>query len=211
MATSLTPLSVTLAVVAVACVGSLIVWAVVRYLGESQRAWARLAHDLGLEVGSDSWLGSRTMVGSFNQCQVKVVRGSESSLTSGGGSKSFTRVRSDLPVDLGLGLHITRELPGVSMEKLLGFQDIEVGDAEFDRRFIIKGKQAQRVAALLTSDLRRALIAYHDRYGLRLDDRTIESRLRGDLEREDLRALLAAQTDVVSAINRAYIAEIASR
>ena len=43
--------------------------------------------------------------------------------------------------------------------KRLGMQDIEIGDAEFDRDFIIKGNDEAQVRALLASERIRRLIA----------------------------------------------------
>src|SRR5262249_21017110 len=54
--------------------------------------------------------------------------------------------------------------------KMLGMQDIEVGDADFDRDFIIKGTDESRVRALLSSERLRALIAVQPELYLTVKD-----------------------------------------
>ena len=52
---------------------------------------------------------------------------------------------------------ITHQGLGGDLANLIGFQDIEVGDAEFDKRFRIVSKEIDKTKALLTPDVRTQL------------------------------------------------------
>jgi hypothetical protein len=54
--------------------------------------------------------------------------------------------------------------------KLLGMQDVEVGDAEFDEAFIIQGSDEARVRTLLADPKLRALIAAQPKIRLTVKD-----------------------------------------
>ena len=55
-----------------------------------------------------------------------------------------------------------------SLGRLFGMQDIEVGDAEFDREYIIKGTDEKKVKALLASERIRQLIRSRNEVNLSL-------------------------------------------
>jgi hypothetical protein len=49
----------------------------------------------------------------------------------------------------GLRLSVSRANPFTGIGKLFGMQDIEVGDTDFDRAFVVKGNDPERVRELL--------------------------------------------------------------
>ncbi|MBX3270672.1 MAG: hypothetical protein KF729_10440 [Sandaracinaceae bacterium] len=65
-------------------------------------------------------------------------------------------VRFDRP--LGVGLSLTRQGGLAGLGRLVGLQDIQVGDPAFDQRFIVKGQPEAAVRALLTDEVRARLV-----------------------------------------------------
>jgi hypothetical protein len=66
------------------------------------------------------------------------------------------RVTFDRP--LGVSLSLTREGALTGIVKLLGAQDIQTGDPQFDAAFVIKGSPEERVRSLLSADVRALLL-----------------------------------------------------
>lgn len=109
--------------------------------------WGRVARSHGLTLEIED----RRMFGRCEGVHVCVD-------TPADGMHRRTRftVRYDRP--LGVGLQLIRENSIDRLGKLFGGQDIEVGDPEFDGRFIVRGEPAEEVRALLTPDVRAALV-----------------------------------------------------
>lgn len=93
-----------------------------------------------------------------------------------GRRKHHLMVEIGLPTDLGLNLAVRRQGLLDEVRTLLGGQDLRVGDAPFDQRFLIRAdpdRQA-RVAHLLDREVRAALLAADTRAGaLHLTDRAL--------------------------------------
>jgi len=90
-----------------------------------------------------------------------------------GRGRHHLRVRASFAAELGLQLAVRRERLLDGVRKLLGAQDVLVGDEAFDRRFLIQAipAQAARVPALLDAQVRAALLALDDRAGpITVDD-----------------------------------------
>jgi hypothetical protein len=83
--------------------------------------------------------------------KLKVSRGED--------TKIFTRMCIRL---LGLpgGLRVYRETPWSKLGKAVGMQDITTGDPEFDRHFVVKGKDPRAVVDYLTPSRRAALLGH---------------------------------------------------
>ena len=64
-------------------------------------------------------------------------------------STTYTRLRVSYPRPLDLGLRLSREGLFTGIAKMLGSQDIEVGDAAFDADVLVKGKDPYRVTHFL--------------------------------------------------------------
>jgi len=75
-------------------------------------------------------------------------------------STTFTRVvaRAIEPLELKARVYRTHAFAGLG--KLLGFQDVAVGDAIFDDAFIVKASDEEAVRALLHERLRTALLSF---------------------------------------------------
>ena len=115
--------------------------------------WARVARSHGLTLEVEQ----RRMFGRCEGVRVCVDTVSVASGTPGMEHRStrFT-VRFDRP--LGVGLELTQQRAGQRLERLLGGQDLEVGDPDFDGRFVVRGEPADQVRALLTPEVRAALV-----------------------------------------------------
>ena len=71
------------------------------------------------------------------------------SVSNQGGSFLYTRVQVPFSNPQGLGFKIYRESILSSVGKLFKMQDIEIGDAAFDSKFIIKGNDEGKIKLLL--------------------------------------------------------------
>lgn len=71
----------------------------------------------------------------------------------------FTRMRAPFVNPDGFRFTVYRKGFFSDLGKLLGMQDIEIGDARFDADFIVKGSDETRVRALLSNARIRDLIA----------------------------------------------------
>jgi hypothetical protein len=83
------------------------------------------------------------------------------------GETQATRIRAPYINPEGFRFTIYRKGLFSDLGKLLGMQDIEVGDPEFDEAFIIKGNDEDRVRVLFSDPQVRRLI--HDQPQIRLD------------------------------------------
>lgn len=151
--------------------------------------WAKAAKELGLAPGSSGHRGL-SMAGSEGKLEalVEVRKSSESVVT-------HYRV-SFLP--LGIGLRLSRESGWHGLMKALGGDDIEVGDATFDRRFVVKANSPEGARRYLTPQRISTLNALYDEHPafaltndeLRLDVKGMTT--DGDEIVATLQALLAA-------------------
>jgi hypothetical protein len=83
------------------------------------------------------------------------------------GKTPVTRMRSPYINPEGFRFSIHRKSVFSDMGKLLGMQDIEVGDPEFDEAFIIKGNDEGKVCGLFANPKIRQMI--QDQPKIRLD------------------------------------------
>ncbi|MBN2686080.1 MAG: hypothetical protein JXR40_12425 [Pontiellaceae bacterium] len=78
---------------------------------------------------------------------------------SGNSSRSYTRYRMDYRNMIPLEMKIVRQGVFQEVGKAFGMlQDIEVGNPEFDNHLLVKGADAQRVRAVLTTQVQAAII-----------------------------------------------------
>ena len=78
--------------------------------------------------------------------------------------KAWCEAHASLPVSTG-DLKVAEEGIFAKLGKLVGMQDIQTGDAKFDKRFSVKSSDPERAKQLLTQRAREALLALED--GLR--------------------------------------------
>lgn len=111
-------------------------------------AWQEFASAIGGE-----FVKGRLFKSSCVQAKVgdAVVTLDTYSVPSGDSSTNYTRFRAPFENRNGLQLSIRREGLIGKIDKALGMQDIEIGDAEFDKNFLVQGKPVPDVQRLISS------------------------------------------------------------
>ena len=166
--------------------------------------WTQVAADLGLHHARPSNWNVGQIGGAFRDFQVEVrtfTRG------SGKNKSTWTSIRTWANPNLGLGFKIYREGFLSGLGKMVGFQDIQTGDAEFDGRFTIKGADEGAVLQLLSPAVRGALTRYDSlASGGSFSDDGAYWETRGVMSKpERMKAMLVAQSEVVRAVCQAYL------
>src|SRR5262249_22529920 len=90
--------------------------------------------------------------------------------SSGEGSTTYTRMRAPYINPEGFRFTIYRKGFFSELGKLLGMQDIEVGEPEFDEAFIIKGNNEARVVTLFGDPRIRRMIQAQPKIRLEVKD-----------------------------------------
>ena len=104
---------------------------------KTSKAWASAAQRLGLHFSPGSFMTPRRISGRTRRgFSIEVTTVTRS---SGKSSQTDTRIRVGRPRFLGLGLRLSAEGFFSGVTKLLGAQDIIVGDAAFDKSVVVKG------------------------------------------------------------------------
>lgn len=79
---------------------------------------------------------------------------------SAANKSEYTRMRAKLPMQADFRFLITREGVLSEIAKLFGAQDIEVGDPDFDKQFMIKGNNEKLIKAMLqNAKIKQLLLA----------------------------------------------------
>lgn len=82
-----------------------------------------------------------------------------------------TCLETDLPTSVSL--RVTPEVRILGIGTVIG-QDVQVGNEEFDRRFVVQGSNEDDVRRLLSSDVQRCLLAVsNDDCWLQIEERTM--------------------------------------
>jgi hypothetical protein len=129
--------------------------------------WRQLSEEIGAEfVEGGFWKGSkvRAHVGPWT---ITLDTYTDS---SGESSTTYTRMRAPYINAEGFRFTIYRKGFFSNLGKLLGMQDIEVGDPEFDEAFIIKGNDESKVASLLSNRKIRQMIQDQPQIRLEVND-----------------------------------------
>ncbi len=119
--------------------------------GPSQaEVWRRLSEEIGGEFSSSFWRGQKVAA--------KVKEWTITLDTFSANKTVFTRLRAPYVNQDGFRFTIYRKSIFSDLGKLLGMEDIEVGVAEFDEAFIIKGTDPAKVRALFAHRPLRELL-----------------------------------------------------
>ena len=130
-------------------------------------AWRQLSQDIGAEfVEGGFWKGNKVQV-HVNPWTITLDTYSES---SGESSVTYTRMRAPYVNPEGFRFTIYRKGFFSELGKLLGTQDIEVGDTEFDEAFIIKGNDELKVVKLFSDTRLRQMIQAQPKIRLDVKD-----------------------------------------
>ena len=120
------------------------------------QAWRSFAHEHKLQLLQAGTFGNPKIRGQYRGMDVRLqieIRG------SGKHRKTYTRAIARFPMAMPRGLNITREGFTDALAKLVGGQDIEIGNEELDSRLRIKGKDVPAVLALMAKWRARNAIA----------------------------------------------------
>jgi hypothetical protein len=136
--------------------------------GPSQdEVWRQFCAEIGAEFVEDGfWKGNKVQsrVGEWT------VTLDTYTVSTGKSHVTYTRIRAPYVNKDGFRFTIYRRGLFSDLGKLLGMQDIEVGDPEFDRDFIIKGNDESRVLALFGNPRIRQLIQAQPSIHLQVKD-----------------------------------------
>jgi hypothetical protein len=122
------------------------------------RAWSALAAQLGLAINRKGPLGwSVWLQGEYRGYPVIM-----DTYTTGVGKRrhTFTRIIMQVSNPAGLRLWLSREGLLTKAAQAVGGKDIQVGDAELDKRLTIRGEPEEAVRRVLSAEaLRQPLIS----------------------------------------------------
>ncbi len=114
---------------------------------KTRENWRQVAESLGLTFRGQGLMQSKRIEGRLGNSHVTLHTYRR---RQGKNSTIYTRFQLRYPQPLGIGLKMTRQGFFSHLTKLLGAQDIEVGEDGFDRLAVIKGTNEQRVREFLT-------------------------------------------------------------
>ena len=133
----------------------------------TKAAWHQLSEEIGAElVRGGFWKGDkvRHQVGPWS---IVLDTYTES---SGENHTTYTRMRAAFLAPVGFRFTIYRKGPFSGLGKMLGMQDIEIGDPEFDEAFIIQSNDEGGIRELLSDPTLRRFIQAQPRIQLAIKD-----------------------------------------
>ncbi len=169
------------------------------------RAWQEAAAQAGLACEGGGLLRYPTVKGIYRGRELEMYVHQH---TTGAGKnrRTSTSTRIAMTVDnpAGLRLDLSEEKILGRIGKQLGMQDIQVGDAEIDRRFMIKGDMEDEIGRIFASEtLRQKLLALPS-LNLELDGTTLRYEKPGaEKKAERLTGLFELMAELAAAIDRA--------
>lgn len=118
--------------------------------------WNLLAQQIGGDFKQGEWLNGRTRVDAH--VGQWIVTLDTYTVSTGKSTITFTRLRAPFVNRDGFRFTVSRAGILNPIAHLLGFQDVEIGEAEFDKAFVIKSNDESRVRMFLAdADLRAKL------------------------------------------------------
>ncbi len=131
-----------------------------RQLDSTNQAWQAAADTLGFTFTPGTWRGGPTVAGAVDGAPAEIRSYTKS---TGRSSSRFTRYTIGFP-PIGIGLHLQRQSGLGMFLKVLGTQDILIGQPVFDEAFIVQAADPQAARAVLdagTTMVLNRLIALH--------------------------------------------------
>jgi hypothetical protein len=128
--------------------------------------WQQLSEEIGAEfIEGGFWKGSKVQahVGSWTVTL-------DTGYSQDDGESRTTRIRAPYVNPDGFRFKIYRKGFFSDLGKLLGMQDIEVGEPEFDEAFVIKGNDEERVRDLFANPKIRQMIQDQPKIRLEVKD-----------------------------------------
>jgi len=131
-----------------------------RQMASMNAAWQVAADTLGFSFSPGAWRGGPTMTGLIDGAPAEIKSYTKS---SGKNSTRYTRYTVSFS-SLGIGLRLQRQSGMGLFLKVLGTQDIVIGEPVFDEAFIVQASDPQAARAVLgagTTMVLNRLIALH--------------------------------------------------
>lgn len=139
-----------------------------RLFGPSRKEiWQQFCQEVGGQYVKGGFLKGDKVLIHHGQWTITLDTFTES---SGDSSSTYTRLRAPYINKDGFRFTIYRKSIFSGLGKLLGMQDVEIGDPEFDEAFIIKGNDEAKLRALFANERIRRLIQMQPRIYLTAKD-----------------------------------------
>jgi hypothetical protein len=136
-------------------------------VSSKEKAWRQLSAEMGAEfLEGGMWKGTKVQA----HVQPWTITLDTYTDSSGETNITYTRMRAPYVNPDGFRFAIYRKGFFSDLGKLLGMQDIEVGDPEFDEAFIIKGNNEDRVRTLFSDPEIRKRIQEQPKIRLSVED-----------------------------------------
>jgi hypothetical protein len=166
-----------------------------------RRAWQDLAERIGATCEPGSfWFGRPQVSGTYQQHRFKLdsfVR------RVGKNTTTYTRLVVDLNTQTQLNMSIQQEGFFSKIGKALGVQDLQLGDEEIDRRFIIQGQPESEVRKVISSLGMRQRLLEAPELHITIKDGIIRHEKRGfETDPNTLIALMDVLCALANAIDR---------
>ena len=133
--------------------------------------WTQIATDIGGEFIDGGFWGKDVLIYKHGEWQILLdtytVTTSTGKTTT---STTYTRMRAPFINKDGLYFKISREGFFSSIGKFFGMQDIEIEDPFFDKQFVIKGNDPEKIKLLLADDRIKELCQTQPRIYLSIKD-----------------------------------------
>ena len=133
--------------------------------------WTQIATDIGGEFIEGGFWGKDVLIYKHGEWQILLdtytVTTSTGTTTT---STTYTRMRAPFVNKDGLYFKISREGFFSSIGKFFGMQDIEIGDTFFDKQFVIKGNNPEKIKLLLADERIKKLCQTQPRIHLSIKD-----------------------------------------
>ena len=129
--------------------------------------WAALAREIDARHETGGWWKHGKVVADVGAWQITLDK---HVVSTGKSHITYTRLRAPFVSSGGLRFCVYRKGVFSGLGKLLGVQDIEIGDARFDDAFVVKGSDDRTVRLLLSDPALRALIEAQPKLRLQVKD-----------------------------------------
>jgi hypothetical protein len=146
-------MNITIVGTGVAIVVVIVWWVIARQ--KRDEAWMQFASEIGAEFIKGGFLRASKVRAHFREWTVTL---DTYSVPSGDSSTQYTRMKAPFENRDGLQFTLARKGLVSKLDKALGAKDIEIGDAEFDHDFFIRGRDDPKLQALFANQRIRQLI-----------------------------------------------------
>jgi hypothetical protein len=131
-------------------------------------AWEQFASEIGAEYVKGGFLRGSKVQAKIKEWPVTL---DTYSVSTGDSSETYTRIKAVFENRDGLQFTLAPKGLIAKLDKVLGTKDIEMGDAEFDGKFVIRGSDSPKLHALFANINIRQMI---------LDQHSIHLRVKGN-------------------------------